>query len=551
MALQTPGRYHRSRRGRGFLTPAFFVAVACAVLTATRLLPAAWHPLLSSAFANGAGRPLVGLLDLKKQLRQHLNKAAIVELEKTWRPLEAVTSSHQLQGRWRLLTPKESGSSGLLSGDVPRMLLNLYAGNIGRMLSMEVVSPPILRISPDGRTKTETELRWGGQHDQIFLQGQLTVVGPNQLRETPKTTRSLALKFTMPAMQPERDIKITYYDEDLLIVRDNRGIVDVLWRDEDILPGVSRQHLKLVADAAGNTARAVKEDLPAKPANQVNQLADQVQSMTASLEALQNQSLTDQKARDKLAAEAARLEKQLEAASVDARAGSVTLGALAKMKGEAATGFQSQEQKSQEQVQKQEDLMDEVSRLRQRAAQLETNVTRYRLHESSLKSQISTLEKELTVGARDAWPAYRAAVAKAREELSDVRGELKTSVKAVSKLQRELAQKSVQLQRMTHAVDVELEARQGLEARLEEQQREYFEATRRLSQAAEVEKALRKELGAVSEELRVVEQREAASKKLASEMEEELKAVASQVKVAKQAVKLLSSDKKRRFWPWR
>jgi len=536
MALGSFSRH--GARTRRFLSPLalLFAAFAFCISTRCQLY---LRDVLCPAFAQVTSRPT---LDQQKQrLRQVPEEAAILQLEKSWRPVDAVSDMRQLQGSWTLATPE--GNRGSLSNDLPRMLLNLYVGNIGKMLSMELVSPPQLHIDSQGRTRTETELRWGRQRDRILLQGQLQIAGPNRLRETPKTTRSSSLQLTLPAMQQERDIKVTYFDNELLIMRDGRGIVDVWWR-VGALP--ADQYKDKSSLHVASPASLPKSSVPRE-----DNLQTQVEALSTSLQALRDQSKKDQEARKELSAHATMLEKRLEAAAVDSRADSVTIGAITKLKGEISKDFQMQEEKSETKVRGHEGLKSEVASLQQKCDNLEVQSAKYQLQESSLKKQISILEAEYSKGARDAWPAYRAAVAKAKKDLAGVRRNLKSSLKEVSSLKRDLMHKNAELSRTKSAADVELAARRKLEAKIEEQQREYQEATGRLEHAAQIEKALREELTSVRNELQGLEEREAESKRVAVEMEEELRTVANQVKVAKQAIKGLNSEKKRRIWPWR
>jgi len=424
------------------------------------------------------------------------------------------------------------------------MLLNLYTGNVGRMLSMELVSAPLLHIDKDGRTTTETELRWGSQRDRIVMQGQLQVVGSNLLRETPKVIRSEALKLTLPALQSQRDVRITYHDDELLVVRDSRGIVDVLWRVKDESEAsVEPKNSDYEGDAP---VPAASQAVP-----QADGLLGKMEEVTQSLEALQKQSKEDEEARKRLAAEVSRLETALEGASVDARADSAKIDALAKIKAQVAEKSQAQGKKSEEQVKGRDELAAELASSQRRSNELETQVSRYHLQENSLRNQIKLLEQELITGARDAWPAYRAAVAKARDELKEVRAAQKAAEKEVSRLRETMAQKTAQLKRTSATAEAELMARQKLEAQLKTQLQLQEEASESLSKAAEVEKALRQELATVQEEMHRLEEREAASQKLAAEMEAEMKIVAEQVKAAKQAMKNLGAEKKRRVWPFR
>eukprot|EP00435_Cladocopium_sp_Y103_P055354 s194_g18.t1 len=304
-------------------------------------------------------------LAAKQRTAKSPSEADIAALESSWSPASRVLSMRQLTGTWLLSSPKENAPKGLMSGDIPRMLLNLYAGDIGRtelscfqswqvmvvgkMLSMELVTEPKLLIAPDGRTDTQTRLRWGRQEDDITLQGSLELIAPNVLREErrfftlmvegcdldvgdvgygglvlcrytsqaalpfliphkenkfgrqkPKLTRSKALKLTWPAMQKPRVMNITYFDGNLLIVRDARGIVDVLRREENEqffsgkTGGEEEPLRKLPQTPAGPSVSPppqsgpvvpVKPKKAATPSEQVHGLLEEVQSLSSSLEA--------------------------------------------------------------------------------------------------------------------------------------------------------------------------------------------------------------------------------------------------------------------------
>lgn len=521
----------RAARSRKTQLPRLALIVSVTVLVASRLqsFPA------FSLVVDKASRS-----QLKEQLRRAPDKAAIAELEKNWRPAEAVSSTKQLQGTWKLLSPTESKSRGVMSGDLPRMLLNLYTGNIGRMLSMELVSAPTLRIDKDGRTTTETELRWGSQTDKIIMQSQLQVFGHNVLREKPKAVYSSALKLTLPAMQRERESKISYFDDGLLIIRDARGIVDILSRVDEPPSHPPKEAVQNVKQPSASSQVG--------KVGEAKDVLEKVQTITESLEALQVQSQQDQKARGVLSKELERLEKALGEAAVDSHADSVKLSTLDKLSAGTFAASEAQAQTSSQKLQERDVLNTEIVHLQTHCDQLERNLTSYRHQESSLRNQITVLQTELNTGPRDAWPAYRAAIGKARQDLGDVKGQLRSSAQEVSKLQKELAHKAVQFERLKRSADSELEIRQKLETQLEDQKREYDQATESLSEAAQVEDALRKELAAVRQQLVELEKREIHGKEMASEMQQEIETLAQQVKTASKAVKTFTDKNKRPFW---
>lgn len=424
---------------------------------------------------------------------------------------------------------------------------------------MQLVEPPQLSIARNGQTETKTQLRWGSQQDEILMQVRLEVRGPNVIRETPLAIKSAALKLTLPAVQGPRDLRVTYFDGDLLIVRDSRGIVDALLREQassKSRPAEKSNGMSGATRRMPNVQTGVKTEgevtAQSSPTTQMGNLLSSVEVLRGSLEAQQKRIQEEHEARLQLKAEAARLEKELEAAKLNARADSVKLSAIARIQGKASDDTELQSQKAAQRVNDRDALEAEVQGLRIRATQFETDVSRYQLQESSLRAQISMLEKELITGARDAWPAYRTAVAKARDELHEVQGQLKTANKEVSQLQKELAQRSVELKRKTEAAEVESAVRVKLEEQLAEQQREVRLASESLAQAVSTEQELRLELSELREKLQILEEREVESKRVAAELQEEIATVADQVKAANEVVKNLGKqNEKRRFWPFR
>lgn len=483
-----------------------------------------------------------------------------------------VDSMRQLTGTWLLSSPKENAPKGLMSGDIPRMLLNLYAGDIGRMLSMEVMTEPKLLIAPDGRTSTETRLRWGRQEDDVMLQGSLEVIAPNLLREKPKLTRSKALKLTWPAMQKPRVMNITYFDGNLLILRDHRGIVDVLRREEPLRDHAEMQpqwnegqnlHGKLQQSRIDDSERrSVWDDntMPSSkggagtkrvtsPTEQVHGLLEEVQTLSTSLEALRNQTTEDQQARKHLAKEIVRLEKDLDAATNNARADSVILKALEKVNDKVSGIFDAQTLKAQEKTRTYEEMQSEKDGLTARAADMEENITRLLVREGTLLKEIGALQLERAAGE-----GFHRAMRQVKGELKTVRQELSASMKEVARLREEARSRSFAVERAQKTASNEVKARLKIEEELLDQKRGRSEAQERLSQAAQVEKELREELANLRSEFETLQQREVRAREIAAGMEAEIDTLLKEAKMAQKTLQQSGLDKKKRgrgFWPFR
>jgi len=481
------------------------------------------------------------------------SQETIAGLERSWKPTEAVTSMRDLQGTWLVSTPKEDAPKGLLSGDVPRMMLNLYAGDIGRMLSMELKGAPVLHISADGQTTTETTLRWGTQEDAITLEGTLECVAPNVLRETPKSTKSKALNLKWPAMQQQRHMKVTFYDGKVLILRDRRGIVDVLWRQDTNEP--------VVYGSEGGSAKISPEDrlepvvygaagrkTARKPsaADEVHGLLQQVHSLSSSLEGLRNQSGEDHEARLKLGSEMERLEKELRKVTEKAGADSVILTALEKLNRKVSGVFDAKSEKAEAKTQAYNELQEEIDSIEEARANLQGNLARWEVRETNLLQEIQVLKSQLREGR-----APRLALQQAKTELDAVRQDLRNAKKEVTQQRGELRETQNRLEKAQKSMDKEVSAARKLQEELEDQTKSREEATDRLAQQAQVEQELRQELWKVREELAELQIREEQSREVAAEMEEEIDNLLREAKSAQQALEKAAPRKTRRFWPFR
>lgn len=496
-------------------------------------------------------------------LGKEISEAKIAALEKM--PSQsAVSSMSQLAGTWLLSSPKENAPKGFLSGDIPRMVLNLYQGDIGRMLSMKLQSEPTVRIAASGDTSTVTKLRWGRQEDDITLLGQLELVAPNILREKPKSTRSKVLKLTWPAMQKQRVLNVTYFDENLIIFRDERGIVDVLQRKEPVprmgQPGgpVMQDEEPRSVETNGRLRRlaamqprhgAAKGAMKrSSPTEQVHGLLEEVQSLSSNLEALRNQTTEDQQAREQLAKEIQRLEKDLDKATTQSRADSVILKALDKVNQKVSGLFETQHQKAEEKTRTYEDLQAEMDSVTLRAKEMEENVMRSRVREATLQKEIQALRSERARGE-----AFRAAMQQAKGDLKTVHQELKASMKEVARLKEEARSRSFVVNRAQKTAADEENARRKIEEELLDQKQGQSEAAERLAHAHRIEQELREELANLRTEFETLEQREVKAREIAAGMEAEIDNLLKEAKTAQKTLQQsgLDTRKKHGFWPFR
>jgi len=300
------------------------------------------------------------------------------------------------------------------------------------------------------------------------------------------------------------------------------------------------------APAERSTGRA--SVTPTSPNEQVHGLLEQVQTLSSSLEALRNQTDEDQQARQQLAKEIDRLEKELDTATNNARADSVILKALEKVNTKVTGLFEAQAEKTQEKTRSYEELQAEMDSLVSRVAGLEDNITRYRVRETNLQKEIRALQSERAAG-----DAFRTAMQQAKGELKTVRQDLQASMRDAARLREEARLRSYGLEKAEKLANNELQARRKMEEELLDQKRGRSEAQERLSQAAEVEKDLREELANLRSEFETLQQREIRAREIAAGMEAEIDQLLKEAKSAQKTLQQsgLDTRKKRGFWPFR
>lgn len=393
------------------------------------------------------------------------------------------------------------------------------------------------------------------------MQGKLTLVGTNRctavwcaavwctIREVMRALQSGALKLELPSLQKARDIRVTYYDGEFVILRDSRGIIDVLCRRPKANLAARVAPAALVRTQTAKVAKAAPAAEEAPPVeSHAEQLLHDVQSLQDTLQA----QFVDNKAeRRRLQEEIATLERSLESALVDCSADSVKLGVIEKLGRAVFEDTHHHQQQRKSKVQQQMEYGAEVADMRARSVELEEIASRQRAHEESLRAQIAQLQSEFTIGPRDRWAGYRIAISKTRLELHELQGEQHAGRKAAAALRRELSHKIKQHEKKTREAEAETTAHRQLEAQLAEQRRELSQQQAQLSKAVAAEEALRLELHGLRGQLDALDEREAKDRELAACIQGEIDEILSQMSQVEQVAKSRKA-KKPRFWkPWR
>jgi len=176
------------------------------------------------------GRPIRGQLDERINALERLN------------PCDEPAYSELLDGTW---TVKYSGSyaPGLLSSPTRELALFLYGGGFslgsalssfaqgfwGQSLGIKLGAKTVtIRSGRDVDAKAEIEV--GGQVQELSYTAELLPLSARRLNEEVVTFAS-PLGSQDPPFEVRRSMLITYLDEEIMIVRDESGVPEVLSRE--------------------------------------------------------------------------------------------------------------------------------------------------------------------------------------------------------------------------------------------------------------------------------------------------------------------------------
>eukprot|EP00929_Paragymnodinium_shiwhaense_P108642 TRINITY_DN74964_c0_g1_i1.p1 TRINITY_DN74964_c0_g1~~TRINITY_DN74964_c0_g1_i1.p1 ORF type:complete len:564 (-),score=199.41 TRINITY_DN74964_c0_g1_i1:352-2043(-) len=479
--------------------------------------------------------------DLKTQLKKKNAVETVTALENVWNPaLGVIWSLSDLEGTWVMHNPSND-AAGWRSGDALRLIFKILESTSGKMLNFEFTSDPKLTIKSGGKADMQMDLRWGSSRDTVTVHDKLTVRGLNKLVAKPQSIYSSAMKLTVPVMLRERKLRVTYFDGDLLILRDERKVVDVFWRSNG--PRQARTTAgKKQAEEASQREAALGE--------QVGNLTDNVQVLKERLEQQQAQNREDQAERERLEKEVLRLEQDIGLAGAREKEQTIRLDALGQIRQVIVEATETQLKKLTGQEESNTQLTAETSGLREQAIETAEQLDRSETLEASLRDQIKVLKDQLRKGPREQKVAYKAAIQKANGELKEVRVQLLQAKKSSAALKAELAKKQRDLQVGAKVAGDEASARRELEKQLEEREREVAEQNVELTKVAEARAALVEELQEAHRQLGDMQARETASRDQATAVQHELESMMTEAKEAQDLGQQLYEEPAEERKPW-
>mmetsp|Transcript_81189 Transcript_81189/g.262443 ORF Transcript_81189/g.262443 Transcript_81189/m.262443 type:complete len:558 (-) Transcript_81189:102-1775(-) len=460
---------------------------------------------------------------LLEQLQATPTESVILALERLWRPADAsVSSLSGLVGEWDLLNadPQKRMSNNLF-----KAILSRYMSSMPKAMKADFASVPRLIVAADGKTEMSSDLIMGPRRDSIAFFGTVTLQGPNRLKDLPRAVRSQNLRVTLPLFQRARDIRVTYYDGEVLVLRDSVGVADVLRRHrrDDARPRTAPAAAVAAApQVSPSPSRGFKEhvvDLRSK----VELLKEALQGHHANAAATGAEAAQGR-------AEVAALEAELWAAEVEAKAHAVKRDVMEGLKSKLTVTADRQRMTSGEKEKVRSELRAELSMMHTQIAQLEGQQQMYVAREESLRNQIKALEGELRVAPPDAWPSYQAVIEQSKAELNEVKSQLKDAKNAATSLRRDIAHKSSKLPGLEKVADAGSLVQEQMERQLVERMEEIagHEARMAGTEAALVE--LRAKLAVASEALASAEASEGMHRKQAAAIHAELGEIIAQAR---------------------
>lgn len=356
-------------------------------------------------------------------------------------------------------------------------------------------------------------------------------------------------------------MRITYLDDELMIIRDHLGHPDVLWRTKPLVPQPPVSHTERVTPSAPSPTQDVHEKEPAvynvdydvheedpvidhksdelaKPAL-VEHVSKELEAVKETLDVQLAQHASNMDELLRVTQRASEVEKALRAASVDSQASSTQLQVQQSLKERACEDKARRTVGIAERAHRLKELEAEVSSMETAALAHQSTATRARARHDSLKAQIAELASEARRAARSERPTFQVALARAKEELQATRQEAREAERAAVDLSRRLKKTAVQVRRQKMVVEADAADHAAFVAKLDGQRRECQEQQARVESAIAKEQALGAELQALRERLGQLEAQSAEGRDLGAKLEQAMGDIAARAREAGRVARTL------------
>lgn len=510
------------------------------------------------------------------------NEDSIQALERMWQQDPAVVDLTQLAGEWELRLVEDRAVRGWLSGDITHRLISLYSGNLAKVLRMKLGSTPTLKIWRSGEAEARVRLQWGFSRDDVAMQSNIVVTGANRLRASPQAVKSSRLRVKLPLPTQDRSLRITYFDGQLLIIRDSSGVVEILSRPGGKLrswvapdssiplranggidtlasrtlshPVLSEDDSPEIAhadDASGSVADVDAREEENTATAKVSTLTQDIEALRTALEIRRAQAESDREKRRRLEVDVHRKSLSLGEATSETEAEKLAVEIFEVIENRTSDVAMSQRERSEKHMQQFSATEQGISAKEESVATMRSELEALKIREDAIQLHMRELNVEIRGVPRRSRAPYRSALAKARIDLQEVRRSYRDTARALKRAEKQLAQTRVEMRRSHVALEQELAAREHIESQLEGQRRQYVELKSKHADAMKIEQELTEELEALQKEYRELEAREAEAREFAEAMEGEVTRILSEASKVKKLAHGLKSSWRARVWPLR
>jgi len=487
----------------------------------------------------------------KKELRRSGAEWAISFLEKSWRLAKPISSVSQLEGEWTVQVPTK--------GDVRK-----WMSQHGARPSMKLISAPSLNIAADGSGISTTHIRWGLQKGQVKIGVQYNLMGVNVLRERPRLRSFRTTLIGLPPFVAARTLEVVYLDQDLMIVRDPRGVVDVLWRRAvqqtrsvrmpnaiKAVPGAAKvstdvEHSELHAEGEQQEQQQQHDS----HRNKAQQLLDKVASLKSELESQHNETASHRAERLSLTREVAMLRRSLRDATAEVLACQEHLTTAQELESRMLTSTTYQRKKHSEHANLMEVTQMEIEKMNCTANEHRRVAETFEAQEASLLTLMRQIESEMSAADRRVRVGYRAALQKSREELRQAQRSARKARKMEAPILRRLQQATGKFEKMQSVAHASSAAEAAISGLLQKRSDDSAARQARLTQALAKQAAANQTLTNTQARISALAELEVKSQKLASEMQDMIGDVAAHAGQGNRFTERLSRAV-RRVLPWR
>lgn len=490
-------------------------------------------------------------------------------LERRWQGEPGVLDTAQLSGDWELRVPEDSGARGWFLGDVTHRIISLYSGRMAKVLQMKLISTPTLKVWRTGAAETGVELQWGFTRDRLLTASRIEVTSANRLRASQVSVKSSKLKMAVDLPKQERNLRVTYFDGQLLIVRDASGTVDILWRRDGpaFRPAALTSKARAPAASAGQVPaeQVVDGDTPddgetgttadaaaEKPPHfKVMTSLRDIQAVRDALEAKRAQMLEDRVSRRRLEGDMHRAAASLNYATSQSAADEVAVKIFETIENRTSQSASSQRARSEEELQAFSEQEENMAAKEEDVAKLRADLDMLKIREDAVQLHMRELTAEIRAVPRARRQAFRNAISKAKSELQEVRSTDRETTKRLRAAEAELARVRRDVNRGRTRLDDEIATRQHIERQLEGQRQQFTELKVKHIKAVEHEQELSEEVAMLQAELKALEVKEAEARELAESMEEEVAQVMAEANKVRSIARGIRSTWRSRIWPIR